>query len=122
MSHQQIPPPSENLSLQPDKDTKKGLPPDYAADGSAGHRVLHINLGFFKYGTNDKAHAASIMLSLLLFVAIISVIVIGMFTSNMTWAEKAFNWLGSAFLFTTGIALGSKNDNCKKHQKTDEYS
>ncbi len=112
-------PTPDNLSSQPDKDTKKGLP-DFAADNSASDRVLHINLGFFKYGTNDKAHAAAIMLSLLLFAAIIGVIIIGMWANSTVWPEKVFNWLGSAFLFASGIALGSKGENGRKKHSIDE--
>lgn len=111
-------PTPDNLSPQPDDDTKKGLP-DFAADNFASDRVLHINLKFFKYGTNDKAHAAAIMLSLLLFMAIIIVIIIGMWVTNVSWAEKAFNWLGSAFLFSSGIALGGSG---KNRSKKDNFS
>jgi len=43
---------------------------DYTGS-EAENRVLHINLWFFKYGTNDKTHAAAMVLSLLLFITII---------------------------------------------------
>ena len=69
----------------------------------AEDRVLHINFGFFKYGTNDKTHAAALVLSLLLFCTIVGVLIWG---DGGEWAKEAFHWLGSAFLFVTGVALG----------------
>jgi hypothetical protein len=69
----------------------------------AEDRVLHINLMFFKYGTNDKTHAAALVLSLLLFATIVGVLIFG---NGTEWAKEAFHWLGSAFLFVSGVALG----------------
>jgi hypothetical protein len=101
----QIPPPSSGLSTVPDKDTKKGLP-DYTAR-EAPERVLHINLWFFKYGTNDKAHAAALVLSVLLLSIIVGVIIfINSEGAASEWADRVFGWLGSAFMFISGIALG----------------
>lgn len=65
--------------------------------------MLHINLFIFKYGTNDKTHAAALVLSLLLFSTIVGVLIFG---NGGEWAKEAFRWLGSAFLFVSGVALG----------------
>lgn len=93
--------PPENVSPVPDRATKKGMS-DFTGP-SADNRVLHINVGFFKYGTNDKAHAAAMVLSLLLFASIGALLIFGM---SYPWADKVFTWLGSAFLFVTGVAIG----------------
>jgi threonine/homoserine/homoserine lactone efflux protein len=60
-------------------------------------------LGIFKYGTNDKAHAAALVLSLLLFFTIVGVAIFG---DGGDWAKEIFRWLGGAFLFVTGVAIG----------------
>ena len=105
MPNPEIPPPS-NLSPKPDKDTKKGLK-DHTGPAADG-RILLINLGFFKYGTDDKTHAAALVLSLLIFITIIGVILLGAWASSTDWVEEVFKWLGSAFLFISGVALGGR--------------
>lgn len=75
---------------------------DYTGS-EADNRVLHINLGIFKYGTNDKTHAAAMVISLLLFLTIVGVLILG---DGGDWSKEAFRWLGSTFLFVTGVALG----------------
>src|SRR3954447_22376860 len=92
-----IPKPSGNLFPYPDKETRRGLP-DYTGR-DAYDRVLLINSYFFKYGTNDKTHAAALVLSLMILIVIIAVIVYGMNGTNKEWADKVFSWLGGAFLF-----------------------
>lgn len=112
----QIPQP-ENLNQKPDSDTKKGLP-DFTGDGYAEHRVLFIRIkDFLKYGTNDKVHAAAIIFSLLLFIVIFLVIIVGFFCEHSEWADKVFTWLGSAFLFSLGIVFGSRD---KKNTRREE--
>jgi hypothetical protein len=100
----QIPPP-ENTSSVPDKATKTGLN-DYTGP-IANSRVLHINLGFFKYGTNDKTHAAALVLSLLLFLTIVGVIGFG---DGGEWTKEIFRWLSGAFLFVAGVAIGKSSE------------
>ena len=105
------------ISKSPDEDTKKS--PDFTAD-HADERVLLINLRFFKYGTNDKTHAAALAFSLALLVIIIVVIFLGIFSpKSVTWTDKIFNWLGGTFMFVAGIALGGKISNstsCENEQ------
>jgi hypothetical protein len=96
--------PPENLSPTPDEATRTGLS-DYTG-GSADKRVLHINFGIFKYGTDDKAHAAALVFALILLIALLGIVVAGFNTENAAWADKCFGWLGSAFLFVAGVALG----------------
>ena len=109
----QIPPPA-NTPRKPDKDTKKGIR-DYTGP-SADNRVLHINVGFFKYGTDDKTHAAAIVLSLLLFLTIVGVLIFG---NGGAWSVEAFRWLGGAFLFTAGVAIGKGGEDSASSQRDD---
>ena len=79
----------------------------------ADHRVLFINLGFFRYGTDDKIHAAAIVLSFVLLLIIVCVFV-GAQGQENAWNDKVFNWVGGAFLFVAGIALGKSESQSKK--------
>jgi hypothetical protein len=99
MPQEILPPP--NTSNVPDADTKKGF--DYTAPDSADGRVFHINLGFFKYGTDDKIHGAAMVFSMLLFLLLSGIMVFG---DGSEWAEGLFHWAAGAFLFSLGIALG----------------
>ena len=94
--------PPTNTSLVPDKATEKGIM-DYTGDEPSDGRVFHINLGFFKYGTDDKIHGAAMVFSFLLFLCVASIMVFG---DGSAWADKLFNWTTGAFLFALGIALG----------------
>jgi hypothetical protein len=96
-------PPPDNLSPEPDADTRKF--DDYTGDRAEG-RVLYIDLKCFKYGTTDKVHASSLVLSFLLLILTFVIYVVGFFSSNAEWARGAAQWFGGAFLFVAGIALG----------------
>ncbi|MFT8711443.1 hypothetical protein [Komagataeibacter rhaeticus] len=100
-----IKPPTGDLSNTPDKATKAGLC-DYTNPKDANDRVFYLNLYFFKYGTNDKVHAASLLMSLILLFMIFWLLVIGLYSSNDPWKDKLFSWLGSAFTFISGVAIG----------------
>jgi len=95
--------PPTNVSSVPDEATKTG--PDYTG-ANASKRVLYVNLGFVKYGTNDKVHAAALILSFVLLLAVFAVIGQGFYQGEHGWADKVFSWLGSAFLFVAGVAVG----------------
>ncbi len=112
----QIPPPSGELSNKPDKDTKKDL--DFTGP-SANKRVLYINAGIFKYGTDDKAHAASIALSMVLLAVSLIVMIVGLFSGNTQWLEKMQAWIGSAFLFVAGVAIGRGGKEKKPKNRDD---
>ena len=87
----------------------------------ARDRVLYINLWFFKYGTNDKVHAAAVVLSIVLLLAIIALIFFGTSHHEGNWDEKAFSWLGGAFLFISGVALGKGgSDRKSRHEQDDD--
>lgn len=86
----------------PDKDTQKG--PTYIK-GGAPDQVFRIDLKWFAYGTDDKPHAASLLLSLMLGFLLLSVFVIGLFVDRV-WVPDAIKILGTAFTFTAGVAIG----------------
>lgn len=96
--------PPSNTSTRPDRDTAKGIT-DYTGS-SADNRVLHINFGFFKYGTHDKVHAAAMILSILLLIVTVFVIYAGFSGQKPDWVDKVFAWSTGAFLFVAGVALG----------------
>lgn len=95
-----IPSPS-HVSPVPDEATKAGLM-DYTSS-TAANRVLHVNLGFFKYGTCDTAHAAAVIFSVLLLIVIVALVV---FSQQSAQVEKIVGWLQTTFLLTIGVALG----------------
>ena len=107
-----ITPPTKNISSSPDKSTRLGLS-DLTGDKADG-RILYINLWFFKYGTNDRSHAAAIAISLILLLMICVVIALGTFEKiDSSWIENVFDWLGGTFLFVAGIALGGRGEDSK---------
>jgi hypothetical protein len=105
-----IPAPTSNTSPVPDADTAKGF--DWTGD-HAENRILHINTRYFKYGTDDKGHAAALVLSALLLVAALLVGVIGVVGlysgKDPQWVNTLITWIGNAFLFTSGIAVGKSS-------------
>lgn len=103
-------PPLKNTSPVPDNATKKGMQ-DYTRLSDADGRVFYINLGFFKYGTDDKVHGAAMVFSILLFALVACIMLFG---TGTTWADKLFNWATGAFLFSLGIALGKGADTTKE--------
>ncbi|MET4293710.1 hypothetical protein [Bradyrhizobium sp. LB5.2] len=112
-----IPAPTSNTSPVPDEDTAKGF--DWTGDGRAHNRILHISTKWFRYGTDDKGHAAALVLSALLLVSALLVgiiAVVGLYSGkDPQWVNTLITWVGNAFLFTSGIAVGksAKADNGK---------
>lgn len=99
-----------------DKFTKQA--PDYTGP-SAENRILHISCPWFKYGTEDKGHAAALVLSGLILLVSLFGGVIGAFTNGQKWVEILMTWLGSAFLFTAGIAVGGGAAKSKDKRSVD---
>jgi hypothetical protein len=102
-----VPAPPPNLPKVPDEDTAKD--PDFTGE-HAGNRVFYIKTEWLRYGTDDKGHGAALVLSgLLLAVALIVAVIgmIGLFSGrDATWIGTLLTWVGNAFLFTAGIAVG----------------
>ena len=83
---------------KPDTYTRKS--PDMTG-GTAPKRVLFINLGFFKYGTEDKTHAGSMFLSLVLLIVMATIGILGLFTANSDSYKTALSAFGAG-LFLCG--------------------
>lgn len=114
-----IPEPNTGTTSEPDAYTAQA--PDYTKSEGAQDRVFFINLGIFKYGTKDKAHGASVLFGLIIVLLIIGVIIAGFAfhdPANGGWIDKVFSWLGNAFLFIMGVAVG-KNDRTGADDKKD---
>lgn len=92
----------QNTSPVPDSDTKKGMG-DHTGYGSSAGRVLHVNFVFFKYGTDDKAHAASMVLTAMITLFLVGMLIFG---HNDDQTKDIVGWLKTAFLLTTGVAIG----------------
>ena len=97
----EIHPPAQTPDT-PDSDTKTG--PIYIPDG-APHQVFRINLFWFSYGTDDKPHAASLLLSMMLGFLLLFVFLVGLIVDR-AWIPDAIKILGTAFTFTAGVAIG----------------
>ena len=91
------------VSSEPDKYTRKS--PDMTG-ASAENRVMLIDVGFFKYGTDDKAHAGAIFLSLLLLFVLFVTVAVGAFAPNVEWLKVAIQVVGSSFTLVAGVAIG----------------
>lgn len=106
-----IPAPT-NLSPVPDKATKTGID-DYTS-GSAAKRVMHLNFGLFKYGTDDQTHAAAILLSLLELLCLMILLTAGPATDQV---KDMISFLQHALLLTVGVAIGQSTKSSSKDSK-----
>jgi len=90
---------------EPDAATQKN--PDYSTDAKAEGRVFHFKALGIKYGSDDKQHVASLVLSLLVLFIILLCLLVGIFVSDRDWIVEIAKIMGSAFLFIAGVAIGS---------------
>ncbi|MDX6750451.1 hypothetical protein SH611_11590 [Geminicoccaceae bacterium 1502E] len=104
---QKIPSPDGHLSEKPDAATREGLKAaaDYTG-AEASQRVLYVNLGILRYGTNDKTHAAAVVTSMSLLIMLAVVAVTGFYASDTGWRDEIFGWLTTVYLIVTGVAVG----------------
>lgn len=116
MTPPQIPPP-RNVPREPDPATQKF--PDFTSR-TAESRILYLNLGFFRYGTNDKVHAAAVTMSLVLLLVNVALIFIGLFREPTDWHKTAFQWTTNTFLFVAGFALGTSGSSRSGNGDQDE--
>jgi peptidoglycan/LPS O-acetylase OafA/YrhL len=98
-------PPLGPVSNVPDEATQRAF--DWTGP-EAHDRVMLLNFGFLRYGTNDKSHAAAICLSLILLALLLIVSAMGLFSPNAASFDKIIALIGNAFLFVAGIAVGQK--------------
>jgi hypothetical protein len=105
--NQEVPGPPPNIPDIPDADTATN--PDFTGD-HAQNRILFINTRWFRYGTDDKIHSSAMVLSALILMAALIIAVlgtIGLFSGHEAkWVDTLITWVGNAFLFTSGIAVG----------------
>ena len=90
----------------PDKYTKKD--PTFF-NGGAPNQVFKFERWGVSYGTDDKGHAASIILSVLLVVLLAAVAFGGLFVER-SWMADMMKLLGTAFTFTAGVAIGKSSN------------
>jgi hypothetical protein len=89
--------------MEPDGATKRAF-----TDGGAPNQVFHFNIGWISYGTDDKGHAASLILSLAILALLFIGVVLGMMVDR-PWMGDTLKMLGSAFLIVAGIAIGKSS-------------
>ena len=94
------PPPP--VSTVPDENTRQY--PAFHEGGAAG-QVFHFTRWGLSYGTDDKGHAAALILSALLLVVLLVVILIGAAVDN-NWISDALQIVGTSFTFVAGVAVG----------------
>lgn len=79
---------------------------------------MHLNLGIFKYGTNDQTHAAAICLSLLELLCLMILLTVAAQTDQV---KEMISFLQHALLLTVGVAIGqSTTSTAKDKSGTDE--
>lgn len=96
------------IDTAPDEFTQKD--PTFF-DGGAPGQIFKFERWGFSYGTDDKGHAAAIILSVLI-VSLLGLVFIGGFFVDRSWISDALKLLGTAFTFVAGVAIGktsSKN-------------
>lgn len=101
------PPAQDNL---PDKYTSQG--PGFIPNG-APNQVFRFCRWGIEYGTDDKGHAASIILSTSLLLLLLVLFFVGAFVDR-PWIADALKIIGTAFTFTAGVAIGKGSQSGKK--------
>jgi len=101
-----IPPPPANISEKADKDTKNF--PSFL-DGKAPNQVFHFKGLGLSYGSADPAHAASMVLSMVMLFIILLCLAVGIFIKDRAWLEQILNVISPVFLLTIGVAIGKSS-------------
>lgn len=103
-------PPAAVNSEDPDPFTQTG--PLFIPNG-APHQVFRFCRWGIEYGTDDKGHAASIILSVSLLFLLLVLFGVGAF-ADRPWISDALKIIGTAFTFTAGVAIGKGSEASKK--------
>ncbi|MEO1611281.1 MAG: hypothetical protein AAFU55_02835 [Pseudomonadota bacterium] len=98
------------VSNKPDEHTRKD---PVFFPGGAPNQIFQLNLGFVSYGTDDKSHAASLILSIMLGALMLSLFVIGAIIER-AWIPDALKILGPAFTLVAGVAIGKSTSGKQK--------
>lgn len=104
--------PPTNDATEPDRYSSKG--PAFINDG-APHQVFRFCRWGIEYGTDDKGHAASIILSVTLLGLLLVLFLIGAFVDR-PWIMDAIKIMGTAFTFTAGVAIGKGSSGSNKNE------
>lgn len=91
--------------IAPDKHT--AVDPVFIENG-APNQVFKLSFKGVSYGTDDKGHAASIVLAVMLLALMLIFGIGGMFIER-TWMPDVFKFLGTAFTFVAGVAIGKSS-------------
>jgi len=91
------------VPAKPDKYTKAFIP------GGAPNQVFMFDRLGLKYGTDDKGHAASLILSVLLLALLLCLFFLGTLC-DPPWISDALQIIGTAFTFVAGVAVGKSVD------------
>lgn len=102
-------PPAALNTEEPDEFTQTG--PLFIPNG-APHQVFRFCRWGVEYGTDDKGHAASIILSVTLLALLMALFAIGAFVDR-PWIVEALKLIGTAFTFTAGVAIGKGSSSSK---------
>ena len=103
MPKQMIAKPKTGKNSLPDAETKKAS--DQTQD-LADDRILFFNTGILKFGIPDASKAIALVLCLIILFFAFIVMLVGLCLNNTVWLDRIFSWLGNAFLFLAGFAIG----------------
>ncbi len=104
---------NQPVSSEPDEFTKTN---PIFIDGGAPNQIFKFKRFGISYGTDDKAHAAAIILSILIGLLLFAIFLIGAFVER-SWITDALKILGTAFTFTIGVAIGQGTSSKKNNRK-----
>ena len=90
------------VPTEPDEHTRKD---PVFFPGGAPNQVFQLNLGFVSYGTDDKSHAAALILSIMLGF-LMALLFFGGFFVDRPWISDALQVVVPAFTLVSGVAVG----------------
>jgi hypothetical protein len=94
----------------PDKYTRQG--PGFIPNG-APNQVFRFCKWGIEYGTDDKGHAAAIIISTCLLLLLLVLFVLGALVDR-SWMGDALKIIGTAFTLTAGVAIGKGVEAARK--------
>ncbi|ESW60222.1 MAG: hypothetical protein Q27BPR15_13070 [Rhodobacter sp. CACIA14H1] len=97
----------------PDRYTRQG--PNFIENG-APNQVFRFCKWGIEYGTDDKGHAAAIIISTCLLLLLCVLFVIGAIVER-GWIGDALQIVGTAFTITAGVAIGKGAEASKKDEE-----
>ena len=105
-----MPSPNNPLKVGEDDSPISGKPDSRTAqfsffEGGAPNQIFLFDRWGVKYGTDDKGHAASIILAVLLLKLLACLFVLGTIWDR-DWIVDALQILGTAFTLVAGVAIG----------------